>query len=175
MNAMSLDQPTIPPCSVPTCGGPRLGKKKMVGHEFWLSATSTTTCHAPSSAGWDVLAVPANELRELDNLPRYLLREVVALWWYDMEPVLVLATQSACESEWFNSALGFTDQNAAFRNRQSILTTVTSVTKLPDCYWTRINPRFTISRRHRNRRVRSPLTVSFPSLSLDCPRASGSI
>lgn len=38
-------------------------------------------------AGWDVLTVPANESRELYHLPRYLMREVVALWWYYLDPV----------------------------------------------------------------------------------------
>jgi uncharacterized SAM-binding protein YcdF (DUF218 family) len=38
-------------------------------------------------AGWDVLTVPANESRELYYLPRYLMREIVALWWYYLNPV----------------------------------------------------------------------------------------
>lgn len=33
-------------------------------------------------AGWDVMTVPANESRDLVNLPHYLLREVAALWCY---------------------------------------------------------------------------------------------
>ena len=38
-------------------------------------------------AGWDVLTVPANESRELYYLPRDLVREVAALWWYYLDPV----------------------------------------------------------------------------------------
>jgi len=36
-------------------------------------------------AGWEVMTVPARESRDLHYLPRYLLREVVALWWYYLE------------------------------------------------------------------------------------------
>lgn len=38
-------------------------------------------------AGWDVFTVPATETRDLVALPRYLMREVVALWWYYLNPV----------------------------------------------------------------------------------------
>ena len=38
-------------------------------------------------AGWEVFTVPAAESRELYYLPRYLMREVVALWWYYLNPL----------------------------------------------------------------------------------------
>ena len=37
-------------------------------------------------AGWEVFTVPATESRELYGLPRYLFREVLALWWYYLNP-----------------------------------------------------------------------------------------
>ena len=38
-------------------------------------------------ADGDVLTVHAHESRELHDLPRYLMREIAALWWYYLDPV----------------------------------------------------------------------------------------
>lgn len=39
-------------------------------------------------AGWDVFTVPATETRRLIGMPRMLIREIAALWWYyiDLDP-----------------------------------------------------------------------------------------